>query len=226
VNASTGDRWLDELLGGGFPKGFTVLYGGEGSGRTTLLLQVSAVTIKNGGKAAYIDVGERLEEKRAGEILEAWDAERSRFKLLKAADTHKTFILLRWIRMDSQISLIVLDNLVEDRWVESIVEAVRMFGIPVIGVFDEASSEITIPIGEKIENILPYPMSTTLRGRGLVDMELRLKNVREETGGKIDGIAIYGECFTPYRFGEKGLISLTPPKPLKELGNYGAKLFR
>lgn len=31
VKASTSDKWLDKLLSGGFLRGFTVLYGGEGS---------------------------------------------------------------------------------------------------------------------------------------------------------------------------------------------------
>lgn len=226
MKASTGDRWLDELIGGGFPKGFTVLYGGEGSGRTTLLLQVCAVTAKNGGKAVYMDLGGKLEDKRIEEILKAWDAQRSRFKLLKATDPHKVYLLLRWLRMDPQISLIALDNLVEDRWIESIVEAVRMFGVPVIGVFNESSSEITIPVGGKVENISPYPMSTTLRGRGLVDMELRLKRIKEKSGGNVDGVAIYGESFTPYRFSDRGLTSLSRPKPLKELDSYGINLLK
>jgi len=55
---STNSMELDEAIGiGGLPKGkITEIYGSEGSGKTTLALEVVANIQKEGGGAAYIDV--------------------------------------------------------------------------------------------------------------------------------------------------------------------------
>lgn len=54
---TTGIYSIDKALGGGFARGRMVeLYGGEGSGKTTLALQVIVKAQERGEKAAYIDV--------------------------------------------------------------------------------------------------------------------------------------------------------------------------
>lgn len=54
---TTGIYSIDKALGGGFAKGRMVeLYGGEGSGKTTLALQVIVKCQSRNEKAAYIDV--------------------------------------------------------------------------------------------------------------------------------------------------------------------------
>lgn len=54
---STGVYSIDKALGGGFARGRVVeLYGNEGSGKTTLAMQVIVQTQLKGEKAAYIDV--------------------------------------------------------------------------------------------------------------------------------------------------------------------------
>jgi recombination protein RecA len=54
---TTGIYSIDKALGGGFARGRMIeLYGGEGSGKTTLALQVIVQCQKRGEKAAYIDV--------------------------------------------------------------------------------------------------------------------------------------------------------------------------
>lgn len=54
---TTGIYSIDKALGGGFARGRVIeLYGGEGSGKTTLALQVIVKAQERGEKAAYIDV--------------------------------------------------------------------------------------------------------------------------------------------------------------------------
>ena len=53
---STGLQKLDDFLSGGIPNGVIVdIFGGNGTGKTQLLLQLSINTIKNGGHVLYLD---------------------------------------------------------------------------------------------------------------------------------------------------------------------------
>ena len=52
----TGVRKLDESLGGGIPDGLvTDIFGEAGTGKTQLLLQISAISAATGGNVLYID---------------------------------------------------------------------------------------------------------------------------------------------------------------------------
>ena len=64
---STGSPGLDIALGiGGIPRGRVIeLYGGEGSGKTTLALQIVAEAQKVGGTAAFIDAEHAMDKKYA-----------------------------------------------------------------------------------------------------------------------------------------------------------------
>lgn len=67
---STGSLALDMALGvGGLPRGRIVeIYGPESAGKTTTALCVVAQAIKNGGKAAFIDVEHALSIEWAGKL--------------------------------------------------------------------------------------------------------------------------------------------------------------
>lgn len=53
---ASGCRDLDELLGGGFEVGIiSQIYGGSGSGKTNLCIQLAIECVKKGKKAIYID---------------------------------------------------------------------------------------------------------------------------------------------------------------------------
>ena len=53
---STGLQKLDKFLSGGIPNGVIIdIFGGNGSGKTQLLLQLSINSIKNGGRVLYLD---------------------------------------------------------------------------------------------------------------------------------------------------------------------------
>lgn len=63
----TGCYRIDEAIGrGGIPRGrLTILHGGEGGGKTTLLLQAMAQAQKMGGMAVYIDAEYKLDPEYA-----------------------------------------------------------------------------------------------------------------------------------------------------------------
>ena len=53
---STGLKKIDNFLSGGIPDGVIVdIFGGNGTGKTQLLLQLSINSIKNGGKVLFLD---------------------------------------------------------------------------------------------------------------------------------------------------------------------------
>jgi len=53
---STGLQKMDEFLSGGIPDGVIMdIFGGNGTGKTQLLLQLSINSIKNGGRVLYFN---------------------------------------------------------------------------------------------------------------------------------------------------------------------------
>ncbi|MFD1419978.1 recombinase RecA [Lactiplantibacillus songbeiensis] len=59
---STGILSLDQITGGGLPRGRIIeMYGPESSGKTTVALQAAAAVQKAGGKVAYIDAENALD---------------------------------------------------------------------------------------------------------------------------------------------------------------------
>src|SRR5660397_23470 len=67
---STGSLGLDVALGiDGVPKGRVIeIYGPESSGKTTLALQITAQSQKEGGICAFIDAEHALDVKYAGNL--------------------------------------------------------------------------------------------------------------------------------------------------------------
>ena len=66
---STGLQKLDEFLSGGIPPGVIVdIFGGAGTGKTQLLLQLLMNSIKNGGHILYLDTTGEFRPERILEI--------------------------------------------------------------------------------------------------------------------------------------------------------------
>ena len=65
----TGLIKIDNFLSGGIPNGLIVdIFGGSGTGKTQLLLQLSINSIKNGGNVLYLDTTGGFRPERILEI--------------------------------------------------------------------------------------------------------------------------------------------------------------
>lgn len=74
---STGIIKLDELLGGGIPKGKTILISGEpGTGKTLLSLQYLLEGAKNGEKGIYVSIDEKPEHVISDAEAMGWDLQK------------------------------------------------------------------------------------------------------------------------------------------------------
>ncbi|MDC0242510.1 AAA family ATPase [Nitrosopumilus sp.] len=113
---STGLKKIDDFLSGGIPNGVIVdIFGGNGTGKTQLLLQLSINSIKNGGKVLFLDTTGGFRPER---ILEIQKKSNSNLNLLN------NIIVSRIINTSEQInsiknfkennfSLIIIDNITD-----------------------------------------------------------------------------------------------------------------
>jgi len=66
---STGLQKLDTFLSGGIPNGVIIdIFGGNGTGKTQLVLQLSINSIKNGGNVLFLDTTGGFRPERILEI--------------------------------------------------------------------------------------------------------------------------------------------------------------
>ena len=66
---STGILSLDRIMGGGLPVGRVVeVYAPEGTGKTTLCLQIAAEVIRKGGKVLYVDMEHKMDIRYAATL--------------------------------------------------------------------------------------------------------------------------------------------------------------
>ncbi len=71
---STGVQGLDDMLGGGYPKGSIVLIsGGPGSGKTINGLQYTAAAVERGEPVVYVNLEEPMENKKRYSRGFGWD---------------------------------------------------------------------------------------------------------------------------------------------------------
>ena len=74
---SSGVKGLDEILGGGFPKGRTILVvGSPGSGKTILAMQFLRAGAAAGERSIYITFDERPEQVKENVSAFGWDLDR------------------------------------------------------------------------------------------------------------------------------------------------------
>jgi len=113
---STGLQELDKFLSGGIPDSVIVdIFGGNGTGKTLLLLQLSINSIKNGGNVLYLDTTGGFRPER---ILEIQNESKILSDLLEKITVSRITNTSEQIKMiqnleKNSFSLIVIDNVTD-----------------------------------------------------------------------------------------------------------------
>ena len=113
---STGLKKIDDFLSGGIPNGVIVdIFGGNGTGKTQLLLQLSINSIKNGGKVLFLDTTGGFRPER---ILEIQKKSSSNLNLLnniivsRITNTSEQINSIKNFK-ENNFSLIIIDNVTD-----------------------------------------------------------------------------------------------------------------
>jgi DNA repair protein RAD51 len=113
---STGLQKLDNFLSGGIPNGIIVdIFGGNGTGKTQLVLQLSINSIKNGGNILFLDTTGGFRPER---ILEIQKKSNLNINLLdkitvsRITNTSEQINSIKTIQ-EHNFSLIVIDNVTD-----------------------------------------------------------------------------------------------------------------
>ena len=112
----TGLKKIDNFLSGGIPDGVIVdIFGGNGTGKTQLLLQLSINSIKNGGKVLFLDTTGGFRPER---ILEIQKKSNSNLNLLnniivsRITNTSEQINSIKNFK-ENNFSLIIIDNITD-----------------------------------------------------------------------------------------------------------------
>ena len=112
---STGLQKLDGFLLGGIPNGIVVdIFGANGTGKTQLLLQLTANTIKNNDHVLYLDTTGEFRPERILELQTHADSKNILDKITVSRITN-TFELIKSLDYieTRQFSLIVIDSITD-----------------------------------------------------------------------------------------------------------------
>ncbi len=113
---STGVEGLDEILGGGFPRGlFYVVEGDPGAGKTTLGLQFLLAGRAAGERCLYISVSETESELRATASSHGWTLDGIEILDLTTAEEHRRFGSTYTLFHPSEVELGETTQLILDR---------------------------------------------------------------------------------------------------------------
>ena len=113
---STGLQKLDEFLSGGIPGGVIVdIFGGNGTGKTQLLLQLSINSIKNGGNVLYLDTTGGFRPERILEIQKLSEKQINFLEKITVSRITNTSEQIKSIKnlTNNDFSLIVIDNVTD-----------------------------------------------------------------------------------------------------------------
>ena len=113
---STGLQKLDEFLSGGIPSGVIVdIFGGAGTGKTQLLLQLSINSIKNGGHVLYLDTTGEFRPERILEIQKQTKTDYDFLQQITVSRLTNTSEQIKSIEniQNNPFSLIVIDNITD-----------------------------------------------------------------------------------------------------------------
>ena len=112
----TGLQKLDEFLSGGIPSGVIVdIFGGAGTGKTQLLLQLSINSIKNGGHVLYLDTTGEFRPERILEIQKQTKTDYDFLQQITVSRLTNTSEQIKSIKniQNNHFSLIVIDNITD-----------------------------------------------------------------------------------------------------------------
>lgn len=112
---STGIQKLDEFLSGGIPDGVIVdIFGGNGTGKTQLLLQLSINSVKNGGRVLYLDTTGEFRPERILEIQKQYEHQIDFLEQITVSRITNTSEQINSIKnLQNDFSLIVIDNVTD-----------------------------------------------------------------------------------------------------------------
>ena len=113
---STGLQKLDNFLSGGIPNGVIVdIFGGNGTGKTQLLLQLSINSIKNGGRVLYLDTTGGFRPERILEIQKRSNKQINFLEQITVSRITNTSEQIKSIKIfeSNNFSLIVIDNVTD-----------------------------------------------------------------------------------------------------------------
>ena len=113
---STGLQKLDDFLSGGIPNGVIVdIFGGNGTGKTQLLLQLSINSIKNGGRVLYLDTTGGFRPERILEIQKQSNKQINFLEQITVSRITNTSEQIKSIKIfeSNNFSLIVIDNVTD-----------------------------------------------------------------------------------------------------------------
>ena len=113
---STGLQKLDNFLSGGIPNGVIVdIFGGNGTGKTQLLLQLSINSIKNGGRVLYLDTIGGFRPERILEIQKQSNKQINFLEQITVSRITNTSEQIKSIKNfeSNNFSLIVIDNVTD-----------------------------------------------------------------------------------------------------------------
>ena len=113
---STGLQKLDNFLSGGIPNGIIVdIFGGNGTGKTQLLLQLSINSIKNGGNVLFLDTTGGFRPERILEIQKKSNLDINlldKITVSRITNTSEQINILKTLE-ENNFSLIVIDNVTD-----------------------------------------------------------------------------------------------------------------
>lgn len=109
---SSGSLSLDASIGiGGFPRGrFTVIWGSEGTGKTTLALTTALKEIDNGGKVLYIDAENMLSYSAIEQMLSV-KVNKDKLLLIQPDTAEQAFMIAEKAITSDEFTFIVIDTI-------------------------------------------------------------------------------------------------------------------
>ncbi|WP_316506683.1 ATPase domain-containing protein [Nitrosopumilus sp.] len=113
---STGLQKLDGFLSGGIPDGVIVdIFGGNGTGKTQLLLQLSINSIKKGGDVLYLDTTGGFRPERLIQIKKELEIDFDILQHVTVSRIRNTSEQIQSIKNldNAEFSLIVIDNVTD-----------------------------------------------------------------------------------------------------------------
>ena len=113
---STGLKKLDTFLSGGIPNGVIIdIFGGNGTGKTQLVLQLSINSIKNGGNVLFLDTTGGFRPERILEIQKKSNLNINLLDKITVSRITNTSEQINSIKtlQEHNFSLIIIDNVTD-----------------------------------------------------------------------------------------------------------------